>query len=39
VTGKSLNIPVVIVRGYEYAKLEKGDISVMLRDEVRDLFR
>ena len=39
VTGKSLNIPVVIVRGYEYSKLEKGDISLILRDETKDLFR
>ncbi len=39
VTGKALNIPVAIVRGYEYAKLENGDISVILRDEIKDLFR
>ncbi|MDQ4074181.1 MAG: coenzyme F420-0:L-glutamate ligase [Thermoproteota archaeon] len=44
VMGKNLGIPVAIIRGYEYDILnpeqdEKNNIHVILREEVKDLFR
>ena len=39
VTGKSLGVPVTIIRGYEYAPSEDASIQRLLRTGDRDLFR
>ena len=39
VTGKSLGVPVTIIRGYEYAPAEDASIQRLLRTGDRDLFR
>ena len=38
VTAKSINVPVAVVRGYEYSP-ESVATSVLIRDRSRDLFR
>ena len=39
VTGKSLGIPVSIIRGYEFEPMEDASIKRLLRTGERDLFR
>jgi coenzyme F420-0:L-glutamate ligase/coenzyme F420-1:gamma-L-glutamate ligase len=39
VTGKSLGIPVTIIRGYEFEPMEDATIQRLLRIGERDLFR
>lgn len=39
VMGKRDGVPVVIVRGYEIDKKEKGSVKELLRPEAEDLFR
>ena len=38
-TAKSDNIPVVVIRGYDYPHNNDSTVDVMLRDIARDLFR
>ncbi|MGE5215774.1 MAG: coenzyme F420-0:L-glutamate ligase [Chloroflexota bacterium] len=39
VMGKRDGVPVVVVRGYEFDKIEKGSVQELLRPEAEDLFR
>ena len=39
VTGKSLGVPVTIIRGYPFAPMEDASIQRLLRSGERDLFR
>lgn len=39
VTAKSINVPVAIVRGYEYGTNSTNGIKPMIRDRSKDLFR
>ena len=37
-TGKSIHVPVALVKGYEYSK-GPGGVKSLLRERSRDLFR
>ena len=39
VTGKLLGVPVAIIKGYPYERMEDADSRAIVRDSERDLFR
>lgn len=39
VTAKAIQVPVAIIRGYEYAKSDDAGVAPLIRDRARDLFR
>lgn len=39
VTAKAIQVPVAVIRGYEYAKSDIAGVAPLIRDRARDLFR
>ena len=39
VTGKLLGVPVALIKGYPYERMEDADSRAIVRDPDKDLFR